>query len=83
VPLIEHLTNGQFGQNLDQLAAAKVPADQYDDDDRGRCGCDAPVIPPRKFLNQEHYRALLHQVRYVGRNRRPEARWHGAGVVLA
>jgi hypothetical protein len=76
VPLIEHLTNGQFGQNLDQLAAAKLPADRHEGGDRGccRCGCGASVVSPRKFLNQEHYSAWLRQVRYVGRNRRSEAR---------
>jgi hypothetical protein len=76
VPLIEHLTNGQFGQNLIRLAAVKLPADRYEGADQGLCGCDcgATVVSPRKFLNQEHYSAWLRQVRYVGRNRRPEAR---------
>jgi hypothetical protein len=77
VPLIEHLTNGQFGQSLARLAAAELPADQYHQyqgDGRRRCGCHcgAAVIPPRKFVNQEHYSAWLRQVRHVGRNRRPE-----------
>jgi hypothetical protein len=74
VPLIQHLTNGQFGQSLVRLAAAELPADQYEEGDQRRCGCGcgATVISPRKFLNQEHYSARLRQVRYVGRNRRPE-----------
>ncbi len=74
-PLIEQLSNRQFGQNLAQLAAARLPVDRSEGGDRGRCGCDcsATVISPRKFVTQEHYSAWLRHVRYVGRNRRPEA----------
>lgn len=74
MPLIEHLTNRQFGHDLAQLAVARLPADRHDVGDLGRCGCgcDATVVSPRKFLNQEHYNAWLRQVRYFGRNRRPE-----------
>jgi hypothetical protein len=32
------------------------------------------VAAPRKFVNQEHYRAWLSQVRYFGRNRRLQPR---------
>jgi hypothetical protein len=75
VPRIEHLTNGQFGQNMAQLAAAKLPADQHEPGGQGLCGCDCgtTVTSSRKFLNQEHYIVWLRRVRYVGRNRRPEA----------
>ena len=67
-PLIEHLTNGQFGQTLDRLAAAVEPASL--DALRGRCacGCGQPVAEPRKFCGQVHYNDYLSRVRYVGRH---------------
>ncbi len=70
VPLIEHLTNGQFDQTVQTLM--KAAAEESDSHPRllCRCGCRREVPKERKFVNQDHYNTWLSRERFFGRNKR-------------
>ena len=70
VPLIEHLTNGQFNQNMQKLSNAapeKLGPRAYS---LCRCGCGREVSERRKFINQDHYNTWLSRERFFGHNQR-------------
>ena len=79
VPLIEHLTNGQFGQTLDRLVGLGEPATEQDPAVRCRCGCGQPVAEPRKFASQIHYNDYLSRTRYIGRHLVPGPKLGASG----
>jgi hypothetical protein len=76
VPLIERLSNGQFMTHMGKIVKCHdaAPLAQHASDQICRCGCGANASPGRQFVSQAHYNVWLSQKRYIGRNRRPEAK---------
>ena len=68
VPLMEHLTNGQFAHALERLLAQAEASGHRGE--RSTCGCDCgqPVAEPRTFVSQAHYNIYLSRTPHWGRN---------------
>lgn len=68
VPLMEHLTNGQFTQTLHRMSACTETTEQHDE--RSTCGCDCgeEVTGSRTFVNQTHYTRYLKRTPLWGKN---------------
>jgi site-specific DNA recombinase len=67
VPLIQHLTNGQFRIKVDKLSAWPSPITREPAFRSCRCGCASRIVAPRHFVDQNHYSEWLRRERFVGR----------------
>jgi hypothetical protein len=70
VPLIQHLSNGQFGQTVQKLLDAKLGLSAPQVRALCQCDCGHEVAKGRKFINQDHYSTWLSRERFFGKNRK-------------